>query len=289
MVMKQYKKIVLSLVLVVQGCSVVSMVPAQEQGVLSALVSDAVSLAKGIGYCLSGMAQGLGKTYLLAREYPKSALAIAASVPLLGRWVYVKQYNEHIKPIADRARGDDRTYTKWAANLWENQSTVNRDQNQVLNAFKADFGTPNQAILNQLAQEIAALAMDMQELETKYLVCKGPLDITLYNIRKEFRAAKDMHALGIGEEKLNFDQSLRVDAEINKTIGSKVLPYLFFSINYGQAARLWCTLKKTQLRLKVLLHLLKPTVSGDANIPPINRSANVVDHNVNLTASRQEA
>jgi hypothetical protein len=289
MIMNQFKKIVLSLVLLTQVSSIVSMAPAQEQGVLSALASDAAWLAKGIGSGIYSLVQGLGNTYLFARKNPVPALAVAIGVPLLGRWVYVNQYEKHIKPVADRAKGNDRIYTKWAADLWENQSAISKEQAQVFNEFKNDFGAPDQTTITGLTQEITALGNDMQELETKYLVCRGVLDCTFYNIRSEFKDAKDTHALGIGEEHLSFDQSLNIDKEMNKTINSKIIPYLMLSINYGQAAALWCKLKKAQLRLKVILRLVKAAVHGGAVITPIVISGQVQDHNIHVTASRDQA
>lgn len=283
MIVKQSKKSLffLAFALQVSGAMSAAAPAAQEPGFFRALGSDALSLAKGIGYCIGGVAKGFASTYLLARKYPGQAVAVAVGVPLLMRWAYVKGYEKNIKPIKDKYREPGR-FSAWASDFWEDHSHIIHDQNQVIYKFTTEMGAPSQATIDLLIAEIAAIKRDMKILEDGYLVRGFPLGFSLYNIKREYADIKGSVAPGKGQVFLNARQLQLIESGMKNKRNSKWLPYILFSLNYGQAAQTWWDLKKKELKLKALMDLIQDHMQKGSPNLAANRTRTVVDNRANI-------
>lgn len=266
MINKQYKKILLSVLLVAQvGGTISAMAQAQEPGFFATLGGDLVSLAKGVAYGVGALAQGVASTYLLARNNPKTTLALAVGIPLLTWGIKDWHYRNYVNP---RVPGQALVFSNWKIKKWPSASSLRKSNAEVLVSFGSEFAHVNaQQKIDGLKFELDELTERMKALEEKYLVCNAPFGITLYDIKQEFESALKKHAKLIGEESLNTEHFAEVNDEMEKTICSKILPHLLLSINYREAARLWWKLKVKQLRLKAILHDFVPVAAGRANDP----------------------
>lgn len=283
MVINQFKKLLLSLVLLTQMGTILPMAPAQEQGILSALASDAVSLVKGAAYCVAATAQKLGDGYLVARNNPKTTLALAVGVPLAVWGFKDWHYRNYVNP---RIPGQASFFASWKIKRWPSAASLEKNRSEALVSFGSEFAHVNpQGKIAGLNHEIGQLSVRMKALEEKYLVCNAPFGITLYDIKQEFQSALKQHACGSAEETLSSDQFLKVNDQVEKTICSKILPYFMFSINYREAARLWWKLKVKQLRLTAMLHYIVPVAAGRANDPNTQYVHNYNQASLNVTSS----
>ena len=289
MVINQFKKFLLSLVLLAQMSKVMPMAPApapvQEQGFLSALATDTVSLVKGAAYCVATAAQGVSNAYLLARNNPKTTLALAVSIPLLTWAIKDWHYRNYVNP---RVPGQALVFANWKIKKWPSASSLRKSNPEVLVSLGSEFAHVNaQQKIDALNYEFNELTDRMKVLEEKYLVCNAPFGITLYDIKQEFNSALKKHAKLDGEESLSTEQFSNVSDEVEKTISSKILPYLMLSINYREAARLWWKLKVKQLRLKEILHHFVPVAAGRANDPNTQRTHNVSQQEAHFASSHR--
>lgn len=253
------------------------------------LASDGISIVKNVGSCGVSAIKGIGNVYVSASNHKILSCAIVLASLAGINWYTNQDYAANIGPIEKRAK--ERLYANWGTNAWESGAAMLQDKPKVLNAFVARFGVKvpgsqvvsiNQKILTELQDEIRSISGDIQSLEENYLVRMLPLDITVYNIKGEFGAAKGAHAPKTGLCMMSVDQSSDVDRSFNKTIKGKMLPYLF-SLNYGYAAQVWRKLNNAKIRLEVLKSFIEPLLSGLAEVPYAHAQLSSVAYDLNGT------
>jgi len=289
MMNKQIKQIVFMCVLLAQVAgSTVAMAPAQEPGILATLAQDAVSLVKWTGYGIASAFQGLGNTYLAARKYPAAALAVAVGVPLLGRWITLRNYAAHIKPIKDKYKHPMR-YSAWATDFWQNHSNFMKDRDKVIGKFAAHYGYPTAQTVAEIQAEQALLETDLRTLERNYLIGRLPLNFSLYNINDEFDKVLKLHVNGKGPLLMSPSEMIHLDNDMEKQYKSKWLPYILLSFNYGNAAKTWWELKKKKFKLQALLDHVEGVVGLGARIPVPQGSIVHQDRHVNLIVNGEQA
>lgn len=253
-------------------------------GVLSSLAQDGFSVVKAIGTGVGALAQGLGSVYLVARSYPKTSLALGVALPLLAIWYHDRVNERILKPIRDNIHvpGQDNrnpAIRNWAKDCWRSSSLVIKNENLVVIEFRKKFGLVNEQTIRPFNDEIQVIQEELRYLEDTFLVShRLPLDFRMYDIRKDFGDACKERARDVGEIFITSDQLKKIEDDMEAKRRSKIVPYLLLNINFRSAAKLWWDLKKDELRLKAIVHLLDP----NGTIHNVQRSTQRIDARFNV-------